>query len=244
MKKALITIAVLALAGCGSMHNIDFHRNENVYEKPLFYQRYLNPNDPFDQRIQRTVDALRANPNSATLHNDLGQMLVLRGFPIDAEKEFTRAIRVDNNFYPAYYNRAQLRAGQGDFLGARQDFLADIRHKPGHAEALFQLGLMEEKHQNDEAAIKYYAKAITINHHLLDVRSNPRVVDSKLIPIALIRAYPKMHAKDAIQLSGTPTNYTSAAAPQQPAASPQPTATQIVTPAPPVTDPGAQKPKP
>jgi len=243
MKKALATIAALALAGCASMHNVDFHRNENVYEKPQFYQRYLNPNDPFDQRIQRTVDAVRANPNSATLHNDLGQLLVLRGFTNDAEKEFGRAIRADGAFYPAYYNRAQIRAGQGDFFGARQDYLATVRHKPGHSEALFQLGLMEEQHQNDDAAINYYAKAIAINHQLLDVRVNPRVLDSKLMPLALIKAYAKSHAHDAVQLSGTPPLYNQPVA-QQPAVSPQPTAAQIVTPAPPVTDPGVQKPKP
>jgi len=243
MKKLLLTAAALALAGCASMHNLDFHRGDNPYEKPLFYQRYLNPNDPFDQRIQRTVDALRANPNSASLHNELGQLLVLKGFPNDAEKEFGRAIRADRDFYPAYYNRAQLRAGQGDFFGARQDYQATVRHKPGHAEALFQLGLMEEEHQNEEQAIKYYAKAITINHQLLDVRVNPRVLDSKLMALALLKAYPKTHARDAIDLVGAPPAYTSAPQ-QQPAPSPQPTATQIVTPAPPVTDPGTQKPKP
>jgi tetratricopeptide (TPR) repeat protein len=225
------------------MHNLDLHRDDNPYDKTLFYQRYLNPNDPFDQRIQRTVDALRANPGSAPLHNELGHLLVLKGFPNDAEKEFGRAIRADRKFYPAYYNRAQLRSGQGDFFGARQDYLATVRHKPGHAEALFQLGLMEEQHQNEEEAIKYYAKAITINHSLLDVRVNPRVLDSKLMPIALLKAYPKSHSRDAMQFSGAPPAYTSVPQ-QQPAPSPQPTATQIVTPAAPVTDPGVQKPKP
>jgi len=186
MKKLLLTAAVLALASCASIHNL--HRDDNPYDNALFYQRYLNPNDPFDQRIQRTVDALRANPKSASLHNELGQLLVWKGFPNDAEKEFGRAIRADRNFYPAYYNRAQLRAGQGDFFGARQDFLTTVRQKPGHAEALFQLGLMEEQHQNEEQAIKYYTKAITINHSLLDVRVNPRVLDSKLMPLALLKA--------------------------------------------------------
>lgn len=243
MKRLVITFAAFAVLGCSSLHNLDFHRSENPYEKPLFYQRYLNPNDPFDQKIQHTVDALRANPSSASLHNDLGQLLVLKGFPNDADKEFGRAIHADRDFYPAYYNRAQLRAGQGDFSGARQDFLATVRHKPGHAEALFQLGLMEEEHQNQDQAIKYYAKAITINHQLLDVRVNPRVLDSKLMALALLRAYPKNHARDAIDLLGAPPAYTSVPQ-QQPAASPQPTATQIVTPAAPVTDPGAQKPKP
>ena len=244
MRKLLLTAAAIALAGCTSMHDLSLHKsNDNPYDKPLFYQRYLNPADPFDARIQRTIDALRASPNSASLHNDLGQLLLRKGFPNDAEKEFGRAIRADRNFYPAYYNRAQLRAGQGDFLGARQDFLATVKHKPGHAEALFALGLMEEQHQNGSAAIDYYAKAISINHSLLDVRVNPRVLDSKLIPLALLKAYPKLHAKDAVQLTGAPPMYTGPAV-QQPAPSPQPTAAQIVPPTAPVTDPGTQKPKP
>lgn len=242
MKKLLLAAAAaIAVAGCASMHGL--HSDKNPYDKPQFYQRYLNPADPFDARIQRTVDALRANPNSAPLHNELGQLLVQKGFPNDAEKEFTRAIHADRNFYPAYYNRAQLRSGQGDFMGARSDFLTTVRHKPGHAEALFALGLMEEQHQHESAAIKYYAKAITINHSLLDVRVNPRVLDSKLIPFALLKAYPNLHAKDAIQLTGAPPQYNGMAV-QQPAPSPQPTATQIVPPAAPVTDPGTQKPKP
>ena len=243
MKKLIALLAVIAATGCGSIKNLDFHRNENPYDKPLFYQRYLNPNDPFDQRIQHTLDALRANPNSASLHNELGQLLVRKGFPNDAETEFSRAIRADRDFYPAYYNRAQLRAGQGDVFGARRDYLSTISHKPGHAEALFQLGLMEEQHENDQAAIKYYAKAISINHQLLDVRVNPRVVDSKLIHLALIKAYPRMHATDALQFAGAPPAYMTTVAPP-PAPSPQAPAAKIVTPAAPVTDQGAQKPKP
>ena len=240
MKKLLLIAAVAALSGCASMQNL--HHEDNPYNKPLFVQRYLNPADPFDQRIQQTIDALRANPNSAPLHNQLGQLLVLKGLPNDAEREFTRAIHADRKFYPAYYNRAQLRAGQGDAAGARSDFLATVRHKPGHAEALFQLGLIEEKHHDDEAAIKYYSKAISINHSLLDVRVNPRVLDSNLMSLALIRSYSRDHSHAAMQFVGTPYNYSAPAT--QPAPSPQPTAQQIVTPAAPVTDPGAQKPKP
>ncbi len=240
MKKLLVLAAVAALSGCAAMQNL--HHEDNPYNKPQFVQRYLNPADPFDQRIAQTIDALRANPNSAPLHNQLGQMLLLKGFPHDAEREFTRAIHADRKFYPAYYNRAQLRASQDDASGARSDFLATVRHKPGHAEALFQLGLIEEKSHHEEAAVKYYAKAISINHALLDVRVNPRVLDSNLMGLALIKSYSKDHANAALQLTGTPFNYVAPGAQQ--AASPQPTAQQIVTPAAPVTDPGAQKPKP
>lgn len=236
MKRLLvIAAAALALAGCAAMK---LHRNENPYEKPLFVQRYLNPGDPYDARILRTIDALRANPDNPTLHNDLGQLLAQRGFTKDAEREFDRAISADRKFYPAYYNRALLRMAQGDFSGARRDFLTTVRYKPGHAEALFQLGLMEEQRQDDERAISLYAKAFSINHSLLDVKTNPRVLDSKLIPLALLRMYAKTHARTSMQFVPSPPVQTTATTQTQPAPSPQPPAAKIVTPAAPVNDPG------
>jgi tetratricopeptide (TPR) repeat protein len=239
MRSIVYTAAALMLAGCAALHP---HRHQNPYEKPLFYQRYLNPSDPFDQRIQRTIDALRANPNSAALHNELGQLLVAKGFPKDAEKEFDRAIAADHKFYPAYYNRAQVRAAAGDYAGARRDFESTLRYKPGHAEALFQMGLMEEKRQNDSRAIDLYAKAFTINHNLLDVHVNPRILDSKLVSYALLKAYPSAHDREALQFVGTPATYNVNKQPQAP--SPQATAQQIVPLAPSVTDPGTQRPVP
>src|SRR6185436_12326297 len=130
-------------------------------------------------RIQRDIDALRATPNSATLHNDLGQLLIEKGFPKDAETEFERAVNADSHFYPAWYNLGLLRMSRGDTVGARVAFGQTVRHKPGHSAALFQLGLMEEQRGHSEAAIEAYAKAFAINHALLDVRVNPRILDSK-----------------------------------------------------------------
>ena len=224
MKRILFTFAVIALAGCATIQKL--HHSDNPYDEAQFYQRYLNPADPLDQRIQHTVEALHANPSSAPLHNDLGALLVQKGFPNDAEKEFGRAIRADRNFYPAYYNRAQLRAAQGDASGARRDFLATVRQKPGHAEALFQLGLIEEQHRNEAAAIRYYAKALSINRSLLDIKVNPRIVDAKLVPMAMLKNYKKTHSRDAIQFMGTPPMYVdkAEAAPAPAPAAPVPAA--------------------
>ncbi len=243
MKKlAVIAATALLAAGCSSITRVHSHRNPNAYANP-FYARYLNTGSALDASIRRDIDILRADPNSAATHNDLGQLLIQKGFPKDAEVEFERAINSDSHFYPAWYNLGLAREARGDYSGARVAFGRTLHYKPGDSWALFQAGRLAEMRGDMEGAIDLYAKAILRNHALLDVKVNPRVLDSKLIHLALIRAYPNEHARDTMLFQGTPPGYgvqNSAAEP--PAVSPQPSAERIVTPAPPLTDPSRQTP--
>ncbi len=203
MKRLLIIgAAALTLFGCAA-----FRKDNNPYEKRLFIERYLDPAAPLDVQIQRTLNELRANPRSATLHNQLGQLLLHKGFPKDAEVEFERAVNADSRFYPAWYNLGLLRQARGEYAGARFAFHRAIHYKPGHAAALFQLGLMEEQRENTEAALSYYVKAFSINHALLDVRVNPRILDSHLVDVALLQLYPKDHARGTTQFQPAPQGY-------------------------------------
>ena len=244
MKRLLVIAAASGLAACSILHP---HHANNPYDKPLFISRYLNPSDPQDQQLRRTIDALRANPSSAVLHNTLGALLSAKGFPKDAEREFERAVDADSRYFPAWYNLGLMREARGEYFGARHAFSRAIHYKPGHAAALFQLGLMEEKSRNFDEAIEYYAKAFRINHALLDVRVNPRILDSELVHLALLRAYPNEHTRESLSFQGTPQPWEGGRAllppdvsPQAP--SPQAAPQQIVTPAPPVTEPAVQKP--
>jgi tetratricopeptide (TPR) repeat protein len=233
----LLAIAATALAACTTM----MHRNATAYEKPPFYAKYLNPGaSSLDAAIQRDLDALRANPNSATTHNDLGQLLVRKGFPKDAEIEFHRAIAADKKFYPAWYNLGLVQSSRDDFSAARSSFAEAVDLKPGHSQALFNLGLMEERRNHRDSALHYYAKALSINHQLLDVRVNPRVLDSQLIHLALIRLYPSEHNRESMTFQGTPPGYMQRMPEALPAPSPQAAAQNIVTPAAPITDPAMQ----
>jgi len=239
MKRLLsLAAAALVLAGCSALH----HDNANPYEKTLFIEKYLDPaHSELDAQIRRSIDGLRALPNSAALHNQLGQLLVQKGFPKDAEREFERAVDADRHFYPAWYNLGLLRMARGNWTGANVALHATVHEKPGHSQALFQLGLMEEQRGHTDAAVAYYVKAFAINHTLLDVRSNPRILDSKLVDLALLELYPRDHSRNSMKFIGTPPNYT-----QQnlEAPSKQATAQEIVPPTAPVTDPAKQTPPP
>jgi tetratricopeptide (TPR) repeat protein len=240
----ILAIAAVAAAGCAEIRQLS-HRDEDPYARP-FYAKYLNTGSTLDAEIQRTLGALRENPASAALHNELGAMLVQKGFPKDAAREFERAIDSDGRYVPAWYNLGLVRATNGDDLGARRAFQKTIRLKPGHSAALFQLGLIEEKRFHVDRAVELYAKAFSINPSLLEVEVNPRILDSSLVDLALLRMYRTDHAKKSMQfqdaplldgVTGTPTP---AAPGTADAPSPQPPPQTIVTPAAPPTDPGAQ----
>jgi len=236
--RRLLLLAVVALALAACAHN----KNSNPYQHKLFIEQFLDPNNPLDVQIENTINGLRANPRSASLHNQLGQLLRQKGFPKDAEIEFERAVNADPHLFAAWYNLGLVRQARGDYTGARFAYQRAIYYRKGFSEALFQLGLMEEQRHNTEAALTYYAKAFTINHTLLDVRVNPRILDSKLVDLALLRAYPNEHAKASTRFQPTPGGYVQPDLESPP--SPQPPASAIVAPSAPVTNPAQQPPPP
>jgi tetratricopeptide (TPR) repeat protein len=236
MNRLIVTFtAAVLLAGCSSIT----HHNENLYENP-FYAKYLDGSIPLDARIATIVDALRTQQGSAPLHNELGQLLVTKGFPKDAEEEFERAIDADRRFYPAWYNLGLIRASAGNTSGSRRAFARTLHYKPGHGAALFQMALIAEERGNTDEAISLYAKAYRIDRKLLDVSVNPRVLDSKLTHLALLELYPVAHARQTMNFDPTPAGYV---IPEH-GASPQTNPADIVTPTAPATDQGKQTPPP
>jgi tetratricopeptide (TPR) repeat protein len=234
MKSILIIVVALSLAGCATLQDKD------PYEAP-FYEQFLNTGSELDARITQTLASLRQNPDSPVLHNELGTLLVQKDFPKDAAREFERSVNLDSNFYPAWYNLGLVRASLGDESGARRAFRRTVRYRKGHGPAHFELGLMAEKAGDHGDAVDHYAKALRHNPELLDVRVNPRVLDSRLMHRALIEKYAREHARDSALFQNAPTGYVP---PERDAPSRQPSAEEIVTPAPPVTDQGTQTPPP
>lgn len=207
MKRALVLLALsLMLAGCMSIHDrIDRARfGENPYVEAPFYMRYVSSGNGLDRRIQAYVEALRADPGNPVYHNELGRLLVRKGFPNDARREFHRALAADRDFHPAWYNLGLVRASLGDRSGALRAFEETLERKPGHAAALFQKGLLLEQRGRTDAAVDAYAKAFRINFDLLQPSVNPQIVDSRLVELALLRLYPQEHRRRALVFEPTP----------------------------------------
>jgi tetratricopeptide (TPR) repeat protein len=242
MKRSLLLVATLAAFGCAELRDLR-KPDEAPYQNP-FYAKYLNTGSALDAQIHRTLEGLRADQQNAQLHNDLGALLVQKGFPNDAEREFERAVDVDRQYFPAWYNLGLVRAARGDEGGARRAFSRTVHYKPGHAMALFQLGLIEEKLHHTDRAIELYAKALSINPSLIEPGVNPRVVDTELIHRVLLAMYGKEHAKETMHFQGVSSPAPRRAAPPQAAPSPEAAPAQIVPPVPPATDPSRQSRRP
>jgi tetratricopeptide (TPR) repeat protein len=236
MTRILLSLAALALAACTTTY-----QNETLYDPPPFYARFLNTGSDLDAQIAMRLDALRQNPDSPADHNELGRLLIAKDFPADAAVEFERALNLDPGFYPAWYNLGLARASMGDVTGARRAFRRTVQLRKGHGPAHFELGLLEEAAGDMAGAVAHYAKALRHNPELMDVRVNPRILDSGLIHLALLQRYPREHAGESSSFHPAPSGYVQ---PEREAPSDQPSAEEIITPAPPVTDPGTQTPPP
>jgi tetratricopeptide (TPR) repeat protein len=233
MKRILLLSAAIAIAACSLTHP---KPKSTDYERP-FYGQFLNTGSSLDARIQQTLAGLRANPNSAALHNELGSLLVLKQFPNDAQKEFELAVNADPHFYPAWYNLGLIRESRGQYADARRAFHFAVHYRKGHGPSLFELGLMEERAGNNDAAAAYYAKAFKHNPELIDPKYNPRVLNSRVIDLALIKNYELDESRVGSVYAAAPSDYVQ---PQERAASKQPAAKDIVTPAPAATDTAGQ----
>ena len=243
---AMFALLIFALAstGCVSLRNrlAKMMDGDDPYAEEPFYYSYLHPADSaLDAEILEALEAVKADRSSAELHNRLGALLVEKGFPKDAELEFRRAVWADESFYPALYNIALSRQARGDHGGAIRACLQTLDRKPGHAAAHFQLALMLEKRGRTADALDHYVEAYRINEALLDVRVNPLILDSNLVDLALLRLYPHEHGVRALEFEPAPHGYVrpmvEREAPSE-VAEPE----QIVTPAPPVTEPPSPPP--
>lgn len=202
----LLALSALSLSGCLSIQNrIDQARfGDNPYLEPPFYARYLNTGSEVDRQIQSYLEGLRVDPENPVYHNELGRLLVLKGFPNDAEREFRRALAADPDFYPALYNMALVDASRGDIRSAIRNLDATLDRKPGHAAAMFQKGLLLEKTGRTQQAIAVYARAFEINFDLLRPSVNPQIIESELVDLALLKLYPDEQRRRALRLQPTP----------------------------------------
>ncbi|MCM2315077.1 MAG: tetratricopeptide repeat protein [Thermoanaerobaculia bacterium] len=204
---------LLVLSSCTSWKEAKAKRAERESYANPFYMKYLESDSALDREIMARIEALRANPESPVTHNALGALLFERRFSNDARYEFKRALEFDKRFYPARYNLALVEIAEGNTGRAERILKKLLRHKPGHPEAHFTLGLLYEQRGRNDAAIDHYAEAFTINPDLLQVRLNPRIVESKLVTASLLTIYDASRARASARFMDAPGGYIEPAVP-------------------------------
>ncbi|MGH9399733.1 MAG: tetratricopeptide repeat protein [Thermoanaerobaculia bacterium] len=149
--------------------------------KEPFYRRYLVAGDPLDDRIREQEKRVEADPSSAALRNDFGNLLAARRFPADARAQYKTAMDLDKKNFLAPYNLGLLEETEGHAGAAISAYEQSIKRKPGFPLSHFRLARLYERRGSTDLAIEHYAKALRIDQSMRDPRRNPLVGDTRLL---------------------------------------------------------------
>ena len=164
-----------------------------------FYQRFLAPGNPIDDKILEYEKKIAANPDSPDLHNDMGNLLALRRFPKEARAEYETAMKLDKKNFMAPYNMGIVYEMEGNTRDAIRAYEKSVDRNRGFPPSRFRLGRLYERAGRNQAAIEQYAKAFEIDPSMREVRRNPFVVDTKLMDRVAVESYPKDMARAAMK---------------------------------------------
>src|SRR6476620_8823916 len=164
-----------------------------------FYQHFLAPGNPIDDKILEYEKRIAEHPESPDLHNDLGNLLALRRFPKEARAEYQTAMKLDKKNFMAPYNMGIVYEMEGNTKDAITAYEHSVDRNRGFPPSRFRLGRLYEREGRSQAAIEQYAKAFEIDPSMREVRRNPFVVDSHLIDRVAVVNYQKDMARAAMK---------------------------------------------
>jgi len=169
-------------------------------EKPQepFYRRYLVAGNPLDDKIRDQEKRVEADPKSADLRNDFGNLLAARRFPREARTQYEMAMKLDSHHFLAPYNLGLLYETQGEIRRAIGAYEKSIDRNRGFPPARFRLGRLYEKRGAPSRAIAQYARALQIDPGMRDPKRNPLVVDTRLLDRVSLENYPRDMAAAAM----------------------------------------------
>jgi tetratricopeptide (TPR) repeat protein len=189
--RAVLAVALLLLV-CGAAGK------DKDKDKEPFYRKYLVPGDPLDEKIKAQEKRVEAEPGSAALRNDFGNLLAARGFAGDARKQYKKAMELDKKNFLAPYNLGLLEETQGEASAAISAYEDSIKRKPGFPPSRFHLGLLYERKGWNDKAIEQYARALRIDSSMRNPRRNPLVAETYLLDRASLVNYERDLAKASL----------------------------------------------
>lgn len=128
-------------------------------------------------------------PQDASVHNDLGSLLLLAERTEEAEAAYRRAIELDPDKVSALFNLAQLLQQRDEKREALRLYDRVVDLQPNHAWAHYQIGTLYEGWDQESRAVEHYARAFALDPQLAFKEVNPHVVENTLVTQAMLRAY-------------------------------------------------------
>jgi len=113
--------------------------------------------EALDALILRSAEAVAREPRVAAHHYDLGRLLAETGRHKDAERCFTRAVKLAPDFAAAHHDLGVVLKAQGRFDDALACYMASLQADSGRASTWINIGLLHvalERHALAEAAFR------------------------------------------------------------------------------------------
>lgn len=127
-------------------------------------QERLGENEVAEKHFRK---AISLDPKDSKAHNNYGTFLCNQERPLEAEKEFLRA--VDNPLYAeassAYANAGTCMLKVPDKIKAAEYFQQSLERNASQRTALYQLGLLSFERQEYERASFYFQKYESVAKH-------------------------------------------------------------------------------
>ena len=128
--------------------------------------------------VYQTLAGIR--PDLFAVHFNLGVTALRRRMPDAAQRALSRALAIDANSAPAYYQRGNARDDAGDPDGALSDYAAAIRIQPDYLQAHYNCGIVLTNLARYREAVAAFDAVLALNPDLSNAYLNRGVAREEL----------------------------------------------------------------
>jgi len=198
---ACLACAVLVAPACGGRGSASV--SSDPAGVPVDAATLWDPNALQDPIVTYRL-RLATDPDNTALHNNLGNLYVLRNWMEEAIREYRKAIDLAPNSSVVWNNlgTAYMKLGKrGDAMSA---FRRAVQIDPRYALAWYNIGVIHDEERDYEGAIEMYLKAASLNPAVLDSSENPQVVNNRHLTAVRLRRYLEEEGNLALPLEPMP----------------------------------------
>ena len=132
----------------------------------------ITRNNVWKDDLNLWADTVMKSPDSAAVHNELGNVYVSRGLLDKAVAELQIALRLSPNTAPVHYSLANVYASQGQLDKAAAEYQSAIQLKPNFADAHNNLATMYVSQGLMDKAVAEFQTALRLNPDYAEAHDN------------------------------------------------------------------------
>lgn len=158
------------------------HADQNDPELDTLFGELQTVDESEAEKVQNQIWGVWHDSGSETV--DLLMLdaseAVKRGLHDQAEAQYDAVIDLAPNFSEGWNRRATLRFMRGNYNGSIEDIVKVLELEPRHFGALAGLGMIYDRLNQPEAALKSFEQALLINPHMAEVKQRVEALEKQL----------------------------------------------------------------